>query len=160
MTPEQIATLADYAMETSFLPGELIFREGDTANRFYLIVEGRVALEGKGADGKTILVEDVGPGQALGWSWLFPPYSWHFTAHALEPTHGIFLYGTWLREQCDRDPVLGYDLMKRVAAVCIQRMQAARGLFMNASPLPCSRKAPCHDQTIERKNSNERLITV
>ena len=65
-------------------------------------------------------------GDLLGWSWMFPPYTWRLTARAVEPTSAIFFYGTILREYCERDCSLGYELFKRMAPVMIKRMQAAR----------------------------------
>ncbi len=113
-------------MQTQFSKGHLIFREGDLANRFYLIREGKVALESRINGGEVVPVLLLGGGDVLGWSWLFPPYYWHFDARVLEPTKAIFFYGTRLREECDEDHDLGYELIKRMAAVAIKRMQAAR----------------------------------
>ena len=57
---------------------------------------------------------------------MFPPYVWHFTARAVEPTQAIFFYGTILREYCERDPSLGYELLKRMSVAMVKRLQAAR----------------------------------
>ena len=57
---------------------------------------------------------------------MFPPYVWHFTARAIEPAKAIFFYGTILREYCERDHSLGYELFKRMSGVMIKRLQAAR----------------------------------
>jgi len=62
----------------------------------------------------------------LAWSWLFPPYAWHFTARALEETTAIFFYGTILREYCEKDHSLGFELFKRMSVVMLRRLQAAR----------------------------------
>jgi CRP-like cAMP-binding protein len=62
----------------------------------------------------------------LGWSWLFPPYLWRFDARAATPTKAIFFYGTRLRELCEENHDLGYELMKRVSDIVIKRLQAAR----------------------------------
>jgi CRP-like cAMP-binding protein len=121
-----LTALASCALPTSFQAGELIFREGELANRFYLIIEGRVQLEAEATDRPGVLADYIGEGDVLGWSWLFPPYIWNFTARAVEPVRAVFLYGTWLREQCDADPALGYELMKRTTAVVIRRLQTAR----------------------------------
>ena len=126
MKPAHLEVLCDCAMQTQFAKDQLIFREGDLANRFYLIQEGRVALESRG-DERTVLIQTVGAGDVLGWSWLFPPYYWHFDARTLTPTKAIFFYGTRLRAQCDEDHEFGYELIKRMAAVVIVRLQAARG---------------------------------
>jgi CRP/FNR family cyclic AMP-dependent transcriptional regulator len=126
MKPEHLRVLADNAMRVRHEKGELIFGEGDPANRFYLIESGKVSVEAARRDGAGTPVQMLGAGEVLGWSWLFPPYYWHFDARAVEPTTSLFLYGTRLSEACEKDHDLGYELMKRTAQVVIQRLQAAR----------------------------------
>ena len=113
-----------------FEPGQWILQEGSPANRFYLILEGKVVLESEMADRNVIPIQTLGPGDELGWAWLFPPYSLRLSARALEPTRTIFFYGTRLREQCEQDHELGYQLMKRIADVAIQCLQATQQRFM------------------------------
>ena len=126
LKPEHLRLLADSAMRMHYEAGELIFGEGDPANRFYLIEKGHVSLESQGRDEAPVAVEVIGPGDVLGWSWLFPPYYWHFDARALEPASAIFFYGTRLRDQCARDHSFGFEMMKRMTHVVIQRLQATR----------------------------------
>lgn len=126
LNPHQIRLLKDCAMVMHFRPGELIFREGDPANRFYLIHKGKVALESPAGERGSVFIQTVGDGEVLGWSWLFPPYYWHFDARAIESTEAIFLYGTPLREECETDHDLGYILIKRIAEIMMKRLQATR----------------------------------
>jgi CRP/FNR family transcriptional regulator, cyclic AMP receptor protein len=126
MNRSQSTLLTDCAMVVHFNPGQLIFREGELANRFYLIETGKVILESSARFGDPVIIDKVGAGDLLGWSWMFPPYVWHFTARAIEPTEAIFFYGTILREYCERDHSLGYELFKRMSVVMIKRLQAAR----------------------------------
>jgi CRP/FNR family cyclic AMP-dependent transcriptional regulator len=126
LKPEHLRLLADSAMRMHYKAGELVFREGDPANRFYLIEQGRISLESPRKDEAPVTVQVIGPGEVLGWSWLFPPYYWHFDARALEPTTAIFFYGTRLREQCEQDHAFGFEMMKRMAQVVIQRLQTTR----------------------------------
>ena len=126
MNRSQLSLLTDCAMIVHFNPGEVIFREGELANRFYLIETGKVILESSGRSSDPVIIDKVGAGDLLGWSWMFPPYVWHFTARAVEPTEAIFFYGTILREYCERDHSLGYELFKRMSAVMIKRLQRAR----------------------------------
>jgi CRP/FNR family cyclic AMP-dependent transcriptional regulator len=130
LTPQQYHILSDCAMLSHFDTGELVFREGDPANRFYLIQQGTVSLESHTTNRGEVRLETLGPGDALGWSWLFPPYVWHFAARALEPTDAIFIYATPLREECDSNHELGYELMKRTAAVMLHRLQATRRAWL------------------------------
>jgi len=126
MSAEHLKILADSAMRAEFKEGEIIFREGDPANRFYLIEEGSVVLESRKQDRAPVEIQTIGAGDVLGWSWLFPPYYWNFEARALDSTLAIFFYGTRLREKCEEDRAFGYELMKRMSAVMLQRLQATR----------------------------------
>lgn len=126
MSVAHLQVLGGCAMQTEFAEGELLFRAGDLANRFYLIEAGRVALETTANGGSAVLVETVTAGDVLGWSWLFAPYCWHFGARAVEPTRAIFFYGTRLRAECEDDRELGYEVVRRMAVVAIERLQAAR----------------------------------
>ena len=126
LAPRYLALLAEVAMFKEFAADEIIFREGDPANRFYLILDGEVALESAPKDGRPVILQTIGHDDVLGWSWLFPPYYWHFDARATAATKAIFFYGTWLRENCERDHDFGYEMMKRMSAIIIERLQVTR----------------------------------
>jgi CRP/FNR family transcriptional regulator, cyclic AMP receptor protein len=126
MKREQLALLTDCAIPVRVEKGQIIFREGEIANRFYLIETGKVALESSDGLGRPVIIDMIGAGDLLGWSWMFPPYTWRFTARAVERTSAIFFYGTILREYCERDHSFGYELFKRMAPIMIKRMQASR----------------------------------
>jgi len=126
MNPTHLALLTDCATPVLFKKGQTILREGEMANRFCLIESGKVVLESSEVLGDPVIVEAIGAGDLLGWSWMFPPYMWHFTARAADPTSAIFFYGTILREYCEHDSSLGYELLKRITPVMLKRLQAAR----------------------------------
>lgn len=126
MSDHLIQLLADSIMEMQFKPGDWIYRQGDPANRFYLILEGQVLLESEVRDRGVLPIRTLGPGDELGWAWLFPPHYMHFTARVIEPTRTIFFYGTRLREKCEANHELGYQLMKRVAEVVVRNLNATQ----------------------------------
>ena len=126
MNHTQLTLLTDCAMARHFDTNQKILGEGEFANGFYLVETGKVALESETGFGKTIPIQILGAGDLLGWSWMFPPYVWQFTARAIEPTTALFFYGTILREYCEKDHSLGYELLKRMSVVMIKRLQAAR----------------------------------
>jgi CRP-like cAMP-binding protein len=134
MDRKDLALLTDCAMVVRFAPGQIVFREGESANRFYLIESGRIALQFAGAPTGAADIETVHAGELLGWSWMFPPYAWHFTARAIEPTVAIFFYGTILREYCERNHSLGYELFKRMSAVMVKRLEAGRKKTVSSEP--------------------------
>jgi len=126
MSRNHLALLTDCAIPVRFTKRQVVLQEGDFASRFYLIESGKVVLESGVELGQPIVIEEIGPGDLLGWSWMFPPHVWHFTARAIEPTEAIFFYGTILREYCERDHSLGYELFKRMSPIMLRRLQAAR----------------------------------
>ena len=126
MTPEHLAVLTECANATEFKTGDVLFREGEPANQLYLIESGKIALEAHELADSTTLVQTLGAGGVLGWSWLFPPFVWHFQARTIEPTSAIVLSGAHLLVTAERNHDFGYELMKRVARVVIHRLQATR----------------------------------
>lgn len=154
MNPTQLALLTDCAIPVNFKKGQTILREGEMANRFYLIESGKVVLESGKGFGEPVVIETIGAGDLLGWSWMFPPYVWHFTARAAEPTNAIFFYGTILREYCERDHSLGYELFKRMTPVMMKRLQSARRKMLSvhahrASLEPVVLQSPFLDQELD-----------
>lgn len=125
MSTRQLEILAEDAMLAEFNAGDLIINRGASANRFFLILEGQVDIEYT-VDGETLRIETLGKGDVLGWSWLFPPYQWHFDARALTPTRAIFFYAVDLRERCEENHDFGYALMQRISEIVIKRLQATR----------------------------------
>jgi CRP/FNR family transcriptional regulator, cyclic AMP receptor protein len=109
-----------------FDAGTMIFREGEPADTFYVLRQGKVALEIHVPERGALVIETLGPGELLGWSWLFPPYRWHFDARAIAATAAVALDGACLRGKCDDDTRLGYLLMRRFAEVSQERLQATR----------------------------------
>ncbi len=114
------------ASNVVFHEDQSIFKEGDEAEKFYLIRNGKVALEFNGRDKGRIRILTIGPGQILGWSWIVSPYRWHFDAHAIEEVRAIALDGECLRNKCEQDPNLGYEMLKRFAHILEMRLNATR----------------------------------
>ncbi|HTZ08526.1 MAG TPA: cyclic nucleotide-binding domain-containing protein [Acidimicrobiales bacterium] len=119
-------TVAGCARNVAVEAGELLLAENDPADTLYLVRRGQVAIEVHAPGHGPVLIETVGPGEAVGWSWLFPPYRWHFDARALEPVGVVAVDAVCLRAKAEADPRLGYELMQRVAGVLLDRLQMTR----------------------------------
>jgi CRP/FNR family cyclic AMP-dependent transcriptional regulator len=126
LKPEQLKFIAGCAKNVVFKSGEFLYREGDEANNFYIIRAGRVAIEAFSVKQRAITIQTLTVGDVLGWSWLFPPYQAHFGVKAIELTRAICFDGKCLRNKCEEDHDLGYELMKRFSEVMIHRLQATR----------------------------------
>lgn len=126
LDPRHLQVIVGCASNVRFDAGQFIFREGEEANQFYIIRHGKVSLEVFAPGRGSITIQTVGEGEVLGWSWLFPPYHWHFDARALELTRAIAFDGKCLRTKCEEDHDLGYELVKRFAHILVERLQATR----------------------------------
>jgi CRP-like cAMP-binding protein len=121
-----ITLLVSCASNVRFAAGQYILREGEEANEFYLIRQGRVSIEISPPQGKPIIVDTASEGEVLGWSWLLPPYTWKFSARAQTATRAIALDGKCLRTKCEQNHNLGYEVLKRFAQIMSRRLDATR----------------------------------
>ncbi|HEV2375313.1 MAG TPA: cyclic nucleotide-binding domain-containing protein [Streptosporangiaceae bacterium] len=126
LADSDVALLAGCAVNVRFGPGEFLAHEGDPADRFFLLRDGKVALEISAPGRGHVTVQTVGQGDIVGFSWLVAPHLWQFDARALEAVRAIALDGVCLRGKCEQDPRLGFDLMQRFARIAVARLQATR----------------------------------
>lgn len=122
----QLELIAGCGRLVRFGENEYLMREGDPADTFYLVRTGAVALEIHAPGRGPLMIETLDPGEVIGWSWLFPPYRCELDARTLEPCGLVAFDGACLRDKCERDHELGYQLMLRFAANVIDRLQATR----------------------------------
>lgn len=117
--------LAGCARNEVFDAGALLAREDAPADRFFVVRHGRLAVEIH-ASGGPLVVDTAGPGELIGWSWLFPPYRWTTDVRALEQARVVAIDGSCLRDKCDAEPAFGYRMMRRFAQVMIEQLDGTR----------------------------------
>jgi CRP-like cAMP-binding protein len=125
-TPEHVALIAGLASTREYAAQERVFEQGKRAEHFYIVREGRVTVQVPSIDGEPFDIQTLAAGSMLGWSWLLPPYRWNFDARATTASKLIAVDGEKLRAACDADNTLGYRLVKRVAELMAERLNAAR----------------------------------
>jgi CRP-like cAMP-binding protein len=121
-----VAQVAGCARNVAFEPGRLLLAEGDRADTLYLVRRGHVAIEVHAPGRGSVVLETVGPGSVVGWSWLIPPYRWSFDARARDDVGAIAIDGACLRHKAQADPELGFALLSRVSSELLSRLQATR----------------------------------
>jgi len=126
LDPHHIELITGCASNVRFDTGQTIFREGEEANHFYIIRQGKVALQIYTPGRGSIIIDTLADGEILGWSWLIPPYQWRFDAVVTELTRAIALDGKCLRTKCENDHDLGYELLKRFSSIVEQRLESTR----------------------------------
>lgn len=118
--------IAGCGRNVKYNAGEYVFREGDVSDTFYLLRYGRVALEVHVPGRGPVVIETLGEGDVLSWSWLVPPRRKQFDARALTLVRAIAFDGGCILERCEEDPRLGYELLKRFLQLVGRRLQATR----------------------------------
>jgi CRP-like cAMP-binding protein len=136
LSDDHLRRLSYTASRSVLHAGSRVFSEGSRADRFWLINRGRVDLDTYVPGRGDVVVETLGPGAVLGWSWLFPPYRWHFGALAVETTFTLRLDGFGVRRLCDADHELGYQLTRRFMQVVVERLQATRLRLLDLHTVP------------------------
>ena len=126
MDPAALEIVTGCASNAVFRPGSYIFRQGESANHFYLIREGMVSLEIYVPGHQPIVVQTVEEGELLGWSWLVPPYVWSNDARVAQTARVIQLDAACLRKKMETDKVLGYEIYKRFIHVMGERLTGTR----------------------------------
>ena len=126
-----IQFLAENARELTIKEGNVLFQQGKTADRFYLVRAGQVSVQVPALVGPTLELQLLGEDQILGWSWLIPPYRWHFAARSIEDSDVLEFDGSAILRHCEEDPRFGYELLKRFAALMSARLDAARVKMMD-----------------------------
>ena len=126
LNPRFLHLLNECATFERFAADQQIFRENFEADRFYLIHCGRVALQTFIPGTGVTTIQTIGPGEALGWSWLYGPNRWHFTATAVEPVEAASLCAQSLRDRMEENHEFGYEIAMRVGRLILERLQATR----------------------------------
>jgi CRP-like cAMP-binding protein len=133
--PGHLARLVPAASDVRMPAGERIFEEGGYAAKFWLIRSGAVAL-GLDMPGRgLVVVQTLGRGEVLGWSWLFPPYRWSFGAVTTEPAEAFEFDGPAVRAAFDEDTCLGYEMTRRFVEVVGRRLAATRFRLLQTTGL-------------------------
>jgi len=125
LSREHLNKLLPLAQEAQFKRDQVLFREGGRSENLYLVISGTVALEVVAA-GQAIRISTLHPGDVLGWSAIREAGHTRFQAKAVEATSVLAFAGEALRELCESDPSLGYELLKQLLELVTERLDATR----------------------------------
>lgn len=125
LSDEHLRTLAGCAQLTVRRAGTVLAREGSPSDSFFVVRAGLVAVEAHGP-ASNVTVDTVGPGELVGWSWLFPPHRWIFDVRCVTDCRLIVVDGACIRAKCEDDTDFGYRLMTCFSAVVVGRLTSAR----------------------------------
>ena len=123
---EFLSLVSGCAKNVRFSANEYLFHEGEDANEIFLVREGSVGLEISAPGHGHMTFQTAGPDSVIGLSWLVPPYRRTYDAHAHSDVRAISIDATCLRNKCEADPALGYEVMKRFMPTIVERLHNTR----------------------------------
>ena len=126
LSDQHLTRLAALCQHITVPARHRLFEEGATADRFWLIDAGQVKLDAMVPGGSRLIIETLGRGDIVGLSWMMPPYQWGFGAITAQPTQAFEFDARAVRQACEDDPALGYELGQRFSRVMVRRLQATR----------------------------------
>jgi len=127
---KDLSFLAGCAKTRRLRKDQVLFRYGAPADEFYLLLSGLITLEVAAIEGPPLILQSLGRGAVLGWSWLIPPYKWSFQARAGEETEILAFDGKAILARCEAEPAFGYDVLKRFSTLMSERLNYARSRMM------------------------------
>jgi CRP/FNR family transcriptional regulator, cyclic AMP receptor protein len=138
MPAAQLAELAKACRHVTVPAGRRLFDEGSPAGRFWIIDAGQALLDATVPGQGRVTIETLGRGDVIGLSWLLPPYQWRFGAVTTQPMQAFVFDAAPVRAACSADPVLGYELTRRFAAVIVRRLQSTRARLIEHAASPAA----------------------
>jgi len=121
LRPDQLRTISETAEEVSFKAGDTVFRRGDNADYFFIVLEGQVALRLPSKEGLSLLIDEVTRGTIFGSCICFQIDSYTLTAQCTADSKLLKLRAATLKKLLDDDPVLGYAVQMLVSRVYFKR---------------------------------------
>lgn len=123
---EHLKLLSGCAKNEKIDAEKYLFKEMQEAEKFYLVRKGKIALEMYIPQKGRVIIQTLEDGDILGWSWLIPPFNWHFDSRAISQVRLISFDAKCLRTKCEKDKNFGYEIMKRIAYLMETRLEATR----------------------------------
>lgn len=136
LCPAELEQIAAIANEESYQAGDLIFAEQEVAERLFVLWEGRVQVHVQlrsplEPDGEAT-IEEVEPGRVFGWSSMVKQRRFTASARALEQVRVLVIEASELNALFDRDPHIGFVVMKQLAEVIASRLRHTRDVCEQA----------------------------
>lgn len=130
------AAIAGVSRIVTYPPETRLFDEGGLADQCWVVVSGCIMVDTLAPGRDRVGVQSIGPGELVGWSWLVPPYRWHFGATVVSPTRAVVVDTAALRNLADDDPAFGYQLSLILIDALLSRLQATRIRLLDLSRNP------------------------
>ena len=121
LTDEMLDNLIPITELLHFDERELIFRQGEKAQRFYMLKEGKVILEQRITDKIAVSVSAIKPGYSFGWSAMLDEEQYTIDAVCAEPCKVFSFRDEKLKALFEKDHSMGFIMSQRLLQIIKKR---------------------------------------
>ena len=130
---DELKEIAELCEEVIFAGGDRVLTEGERADYFYILEEGRVDLRFELPDCKSSEDTTVGtiePGECFAWSAMVPQHIATLSCYSTGMSRGIRIEGIKLLNLCKRNSRIGFIIMQNIAVMIRHRLTKLEALFV------------------------------
>lgn len=132
LNESQLNALLPHSNVQSFSEKETIFQQGEEAAHLYFLIEGLVDLTVKAKEQVDFMTSKIEKeGAVFGTASLMEPYQYNVTATCLKTSRVLAIEAVLLRKTMEEDPMMGMEIMKRLATIYFNRLNELRAGVSN-----------------------------
>ncbi len=132
LTDPMLDNLAQIIDILKFDRDEILFRENDPAERFYMMRSGNVLLEQRISDKVTACIGSIKPGYSFGWSAMSEDGLYTVDAVCVEPSEIYSFKRDRIQKLFGQDPEMGLRMYQRLLVIIKKRLDYRTGQFRQA----------------------------
>ena len=118
----------------------MIYAQGASANRCYIVLKGEVGLRLPGKGGLSVLIDQLTEGDMFGGCVSAALESYVLNARCMEESEILVLTAAAMKAVMDEDPRMGYIIQSRISAIYFRRyietMEKLQAIVMNVPVEP------------------------
>lgn len=136
LRPEQVNLLSEASKVTKLKAGEVVYRQGGKADRFYIVLKGQVSLRLPARTvGLSLLIDELREGDLFGACVFAALDAYNLNAQCIEESEILVISVSALRAIMDEDPRIGYAIQARISEIYFKRyvetMEKLQAVVMN-----------------------------
>jgi len=125
LSDEQLKAIAKLAEEEAYEVGELLVKQGRTAEKLFLIKDGLVGIYLELGPITHRMLQTASEFEVVGWTSMLPPYRARATAKAIETTRALAFRAKDLIALCEKNPEIGTEIYRGLATLIAMRLNNA-----------------------------------
>jgi CRP-like cAMP-binding protein len=129
LNPTQIEKIHSISTSLKAKEGTILAHEGDKADCFFIVIEGELSICNHVPKKGTKILETLGPGEMVGWSWLLKSSNWSFDVQVHRKASVLKIPAAKIFQLMEKDFAFKEAILVSVIEVLASRLKNTRILF-------------------------------